>query len=98
MPGSHTQVSAIQAADSRASFRGSGMRDDAASKMPEAELKVVAAPRRQSLMPESWSGHKCPVCMELYFNDDEGMRVPRILTACGHTACCRCITILYLHC
>ena len=31
---------------------------------------------------------ECPFCMERY--DDDSGRVPRILTACGHTACEGC--------
>jgi hypothetical protein len=36
---------------------------------------------------------ECPLCMELYCDDDEaGLLVPRILTSCGHTVCHGCIT------
>jgi ankyrin repeat protein len=35
---------------------------------------------------------ECPLCMELYCDDEAGLRVPRILTSCGHTVCHGCIT------
>eukprot|EP01046_Picozoa_sp_COSAG06_P045145 COSAG06_NODE_6195_length_3054_cov_8.894078_1_plen_800_part_00 len=35
---------------------------------------------------------ECPLCMELYCDDETGLRVPRILTKCGHTVCHGCIT------
>jgi ankyrin repeat protein len=34
---------------------------------------------------------ECPLCMELYSDDEAGLRVPRILTSCGHTVCHGCI-------
>jgi ankyrin repeat protein len=34
---------------------------------------------------------ECPLCMELYCDDEAGMRVPRMLTSCGHTVCHGCI-------
>ena len=34
---------------------------------------------------------ECPLCMELYCDDEAGLRVPRILTNCGHTVCHGCI-------
>ena len=36
---------------------------------------------------------ECPLCMELYCGDEPsgGLRVPRILTSCGHTVCHGCI-------
>jgi hypothetical protein len=34
---------------------------------------------------------ECPLCMELYSDDEAGLRVPRILTKCGHTVCHGCI-------
>jgi hypothetical protein len=35
---------------------------------------------------------ECPLCMELYCDVEPGLRVPRILTSCGHTVCHGCIT------
>jgi ankyrin repeat protein len=35
---------------------------------------------------------ECPLCMELYSDDEPGLRVPRMLTSCGHTVCHGCIT------
>jgi ankyrin repeat protein len=35
---------------------------------------------------------ECPLCMELYSDDEAGLRVPRMLTSCGHTVCHGCIT------
>ena len=34
---------------------------------------------------------ECPLCMELFCDDEPGLRVPRILTSCGHTVCHGCI-------
>eukprot|EP01046_Picozoa_sp_COSAG06_P005177 COSAG06_NODE_228_length_19725_cov_8.167839_11_plen_695_part_00 len=34
---------------------------------------------------------ECPLCMELYCDDQTGLRVPRMLTSCGHTVCHGCI-------
>ena len=33
---------------------------------------------------------ECPFCMEPYSEAAPGLRVPRILTACGHSACHGC--------
>ena len=35
---------------------------------------------------------ECPLCMELYSDDEPGLRVPRMLISCGHTVCHGCIT------
>ena len=58
--------------------------------------RVIA--QRDALLPDSNAAEtaaptasECPICMEPYADDAEGMRVPRILK-CGHTACHGCIT------
>eukprot|EP01046_Picozoa_sp_COSAG06_P032814 COSAG06_NODE_3305_length_5530_cov_2.400110_3_plen_269_part_00 len=38
-----------------------------------------------------YSSGGCPVCFEQYRSDESGLRVPRILTSCGHTVCHGCI-------
>ena len=36
---------------------------------------------------------ECPVCFEIYRDDADGSRVPRILP-CGHTGCHGCFTLM----
>jgi hypothetical protein len=35
---------------------------------------------------------ECPICMEPFCDDASGLRVPRLLSSCGHTVCHGCIT------
>ena len=38
--------------------------------------------------------NECPLCFEPYSDEGDGARVPRILVACGHTACHGCCTLM----
>ena len=44
--------------------------------------------------PASGEALECPLCMEPYADDETDRHVPRILTACGHTACQGCFTLM----
>ena len=42
--------------------------------------------------PTASESPECPICMEPFCDDASGLRVPRLLTSCGHTVCHGCIT------
>ena len=50
-----------------------------------------SAPKAASPKSELSDILECPLCMELFCDDEPGLRVPRILTSCGHTVCHGCI-------
>jgi hypothetical protein len=50
-----------------------------------------SAPESASPKSELSDILECPLCMELFCDDEAGLRVPRILTSCGHTVCHGCI-------
>jgi hypothetical protein len=43
-------------------------------------------------VPKQPSSLECPICMELFCDDETTSCIPRILTGCGHTVCHGCIT------
>ena len=53
---------------------------------------TAVAPAATTPELERPEGHECPICMELFGDDESGQRIPRILTNCGHTVCHGCIT------
>jgi hypothetical protein len=53
---------------------------------------VVAAAPAAAAVLERPEGHECPICMELFSDDESGQHIPRFLTNCGHTVCHGCLT------
>ena len=64
---------------------------------PEATAKAILQQRNRVTLgakPASGERLECPLCMEPYADDEAERHVPRILTACGHTACQGCFTLM----
>jgi hypothetical protein len=52
---------------------------------------TVTTPAATTPKLEQPEGHECPICMELFSDDESGQHIPRFLTNCGHTVCHGCL-------
>jgi len=64
---------------------------------PKAAAKAILQQRNRVSLgakPTAGEAPECPLCMEPYAEDDSELHVPRILNACGHTACQGCLALM----
>jgi hypothetical protein len=67
---------------------GAGQQPQAGGKAP---AEAGGTTKKKAQAARAQVGSECPICFEEYADDAQGLRVPRIITKCGHTACHGCI-------